>query len=146
MRANSTLVVVIRIVSFIILCLYSVLVFGQVDNISIDKSLPLRKFSAVVSEKNVKLQWSLTPGNTASTVIIQKGYDGEEFGAIAEYWVNMEGNFSTEFAWSDAIKARKQAYYRLKITQANGEVVYSSALHFDNQKSGENLSATLSSR
>jgi hypothetical protein len=146
MRTNSTLVVVIRIVSFILLCLYSVLVFGQADNISTDKSLPLRKFGAVVSEKNIKLQWSLTPGNNASTVIIQKGYGEEEFGAIAEYWVNMEGNFSTEFAWSDAIKTKKQAYYRLKIIQANGEVVYSSVLHFDNQKSGENLSATLSSR
>jgi hypothetical protein len=142
MRTNSTLVVIVRIVAFILLCLYSVLVFGQGNSPSISKTLPLQKFSAVVNEKNVKLHWSLTPGNDVSTVLVEKGYGSEEaFTTLAQYWVNMEGNFSTDFKWSDAIKGKKSVNYRLKITRADGQVVYSDILQFSGQKTGDSLSA-----
>lgn len=139
MKTNSTLIVVIRIVAFILLCLYSILVFGQAENTSTSRALPLQKFSAVVNENNIKLNWTLVPKNEASTIVIEKGYSADQFKPLAEYWVNMEGNYATEYKWSDVIKGKKTIYYRLKITEANGHITYSNILHFDGQKSGDSL-------
>ena len=86
MKSNSTLVVVIRIVAFILLCLYSLLVFGQQDLNLQDKT----SFSVVsqhqVSEsalvsfagndmgEKIRLQWTLAEANKANSVIVEKSY------------------------------------------------------------------------
>lgn len=145
MKTNSTLVVVIRIVAFILLCLYSFLVFGQAGNTSISGVSPLQKFSAVVNEKNIQLQWTLAPDNNASSITVEKGFSTGEFQALAEYWVNMEGNYEANYKWSDVIKGKRSLYYRLKITDANGKILYSNTLHFAGQKPGNKLPEIYSS-
>jgi hypothetical protein len=140
MKTNSTLVLVVRIIAFVLLCLYSLLVFGQSETTSVRKGAPLNKFNGVVvNDNSIKLQWTLATGNTASTVTIEKGNNIASFQTQAEYWVNMEGNFQTEFKWSDAKIAKGSAYYRLKITDDKGNVTYSNMLLLNNKKKG-NLS------
>ena len=135
MKTNSTLILLVRIIAFVLLCLYSLLVFGQPETASVRKSAPLNKFTGVVvNDNSIKLQWSLTTGNTASTVTIEKGNTATSFQAQAEYWVNMEGNFQTEFKWSDAKITKGSSYYRLKITDDKGIVTYSDVLQLDKKK------------
>jgi hypothetical protein len=135
MKTNSTLILLVRIIAFVLLCLYSLLVFGQPETASVRKSAPLNKFTGVVvNDNSIKLQWSLTTGNTASTVTIEKGNTAKSFQAQAEYWVNMEGNFQTEFKWSDAKITKGSSYYRLKITDDKGIVTYSDVLQLDKKK------------
>ena len=135
MKTNSTLILLVRIIAFVLLCLYSLLVFGQTETASVRKSAPLNKFTGVVvNDNSMKLQWSLTTGNTASTVTIEKGNTAASFQPQAEYWVNMEGNFQTEFKWSDAKITKGSSYYRLKITDDKGNVTYSDVLQLDKKK------------
>lgn len=135
MKTNSTLIILVRIIAFVLLCLYSLLVFGQSEPASVRKSVPLNKFTGVVVNDNtIKLQWTLTTGNTASTVTIEKGNNATTFQAQAEYWVNMEGNFQTEFKWSDAKIIKGSSYYRLKITDVKGDVTYSETLQLNKHK------------
>jgi hypothetical protein len=135
MKTNSTLILLVRIIAFVLLCLYSLLVFGQPETASVRKSAPLNKFTGVVvNDNSIKLQWSLTTGNTASTVTIEKGNTATSFQAQAEYWVNMEGNFQTEFKWSDAKITKGSSYYRLKIADDKGIVTYSDVLQLDKKK------------
>lgn len=135
MKTNSTLILLVRIIAFVLLCLYSLLVFGQTETASVRKSAPLNKFTGVVvNDNSIKLQWSLTTGNTASTVTIEKGNTAASFQPQAEYWVNMEGNFQTEFKWSDAKITKGSSYYRLKITDDKGNVTYSDVLQLDKKK------------
>ena len=135
MKTNSTLIILVRIIAFVLLCLYSLLVFGQPETASARKSAHLNKFTGVVvNDNNIKLQWTLTTGNTASTVTIEKGNTASSFQAQAEYWVNMEGNFQTEFKWSDAKITKGTSYYRLKITDNKGDIIYSDVLQLDKKK------------
>lgn len=135
MKTNSTLIILVRIIAFVLLCLYSLLVFGQSETASVRKSTPLKKFTGiVVNDNSIKLQWTLTTGNNASTVTIEKGNNATTFQAQAEYWVNMEGNFQTEFKWSDAKILKGSSYYRLKITDDKGNVTYSEVLQLDKHK------------
>jgi len=141
MKTNSTLVVVIRILAFVLLCLYSLLVFGQPQNTRIGSASSLSKFNGVVvSDKSIKLQWTLTTGNSANTVTVEKSNNASEFRAQAEYWVNMEGNFQTDFKWSDAKISKRTVYYRLKITDMKGVVSYSNVLQLTNKKGNGSFS------
>ena len=135
MKTNSTFVLVVRIIAFVLLCLYSLLVFGQSETVSVRKPVPLNKFTGVVvNDNSIKLQWTLATGNTVSTVTIEKGNTAASFQTQAEYWVNMEGNFQTDFKWSDAKIAKGSAYYRLKITDDKGNITYSDVLQLDKKK------------
>jgi hypothetical protein len=135
MKTNSTLIILVRIIAFVLLCLYSLLVFGQPETASVRKPAPLNKFTGVVvNDNSIKLQWTLTTGNTASTVTIEKGNTASSFQPQAEYWVNMEGNFQTEFKWSDAKITKGLSYYRLKITDDKGAITYSDVLQLDKKK------------
>jgi hypothetical protein len=135
MKTNSTLVIIVRIIAFVLLCLYSLLVFGQSETTPAIKSAPLTKFTGVVVKDNsIKLQWTLATGNTASTVTIEKGNTAASFQPQAEYWVNMEGNFQTEFKWTETKVNKGSSYYRLKITDEKGIVTYSDVLQLNKKK------------
>jgi hypothetical protein len=140
MKTNSTLIVVIRILAFILLCLYSLLVFGQ-EEISQNKVLPtatkiqatesaISSFEGTEQEEKIRLQWTLTETNNASSVLVEKSYTGENFQYVVDFWVNLDGDKTKNFRYADAKKNNKQVYYRLKITDANGNVQYSSTLSF----------------
>jgi hypothetical protein len=144
MKTNSTLIVVIRILAFILLCLYSLLVFGQKE-VAQNKILPtvtkvqatesvISSFEGTESEEKIRLVWTLTDNNNASSVLVEKSYNGEDFQYVVDFWVNLDGNKTTNFRYSDAKKSNKQVHYRLKITDANGNVQYSNTLFFGKSK------------
>ena len=143
MKPNSTLVVVIRIVAFILLCLYSLLVFGQEQNFQAKASFTvatqvaesaLVSFQGNDSDDKVRLQWTLVEGNKATSVLVEKSYTGDNYQYVADFWVNLDGNSITNFKYSDAKKGNKTVYYRLKITDDNGLVQYSKVIYFSEHK------------
>ena len=145
MKTNSTLVVVIRIVAFILLCLYSLLVFGQQDqNFQTKASFAyanqvfepaLVSFEGKETEEKVRLNWTLAEGNKITSVLVEKSYTGDNYQYVADFWVNLDGNTITNFKYADARKGNKTVYYRLKITDDNGQVQYSKVIYFSEQKS-----------
>jgi hypothetical protein len=143
MKTNSTQVLIIRIVLFILLCLYSFLVFGQNSNTPVNGTSSLQNFSGTIHEKNITLSFTLFPGNDASSISIEKSESDDNFKPLAEYWVNMEGNHDTEYKWKDARKGNKPVYYRLKVTEAGGKVMYSDILQFTTKKSGDTSLTTV---
>ena len=145
MKTNSTLVVLIRILAFILLCLYSLLVFGQ-DHTPPNKtmfsvaSLHQASESALVSfegndmNEKIRLQWTLTEGNKANSVLVEKSHSGDSYQYVVDFWVNLDGNSTKNFRYSDSKKGSGPVYYRLKITDASGKVQYSNTLYFSEQK------------
>ena len=139
---KTTQILIVRIVLFILLCLYSFLVFGQSGELQNDKfknvaalqsgtdaASNLQKFSAIANGDKTNLQWSLTTGNNVSTVIIEKGKTADALKACAEFWVNFDGNTETNFQFADKKIYEGAFYYRLKIIDANGKVQYSNLLN-----------------
>lgn len=142
MKTNSTLVVVIRIVAFILLCLYSLLVFGQTDYTAQNKNFlsiaakqhitasNLIAFEGIDQTERIRFQWTLSDDNKANSVLLEKSFNGESFHYVADFWVNLDGNTTKNFRYSDSKKGSKAVHYRLKITDANGQVQYSDVLSF----------------
>ena len=136
---KSTQILIVRIVLFILLCLYSFLVFGQSGELKNDKFISntallsdaasnLQKFSVIANGEKANLQWSLTTGNNVSTVIIEKGKSTDAFKACAEFWVNFDGNTETNFQFADKKINEDALYYRLKMIDTTGKVQYSNIL------------------
>ncbi len=147
MKTNSTLVVVIRIVAFILLCLYSLLVFGQTDYTAQNKNLlslaakqqapasNLVSFDGADQAEKIRFQWTLADDNKATSVLLEKSFNGESFQYVADFWVNLDGNTAKNFRYADNKKGNKAVYYRLKITDADGQVQYSDVLIFGSKNS-----------
>lgn len=138
---KSTQILIVRIVLFILLCLYSFLVFGQSGELKNDKFINntallsgtdaasnLQKFSVIANGDKTNLQWSLTTGNNVSTVVIEKGKTADVFKACAEFWVNFDGNTETNFQFADKKINEDALYYRLKMIDTTGKVQYSNIL------------------
>jgi len=137
---------VIRILAFILLCLYSLLVFGQQDhNLQKTTSFPvasqpqvsesaLVSFEGNDSDEKIRLQWTLTEGNKANSVMIEKSYTGDTYQYVVDFWVNLDGDSTKNFRWADSKKGNKPSYYRLRITDDRGKVEYSNILYFSEQK------------
>lgn len=94
----------------------------------------LESFRGVAQTDRTQLSWSLTEGNDAGTVLLERSQSGgADYQPIAEYWVNMEGNNQRTFTYSDASynKDARALLYRLKITARNGKVQYSQVVRFN---------------
>jgi hypothetical protein len=148
MKTNSTLIIVIRIVAFILLCLYSLLVFGQTDyTVQNKRLLPLAtKHKTPVSglvafegrtdqAEKIRFQWTLSSENNATSVLLEKSFHGGSFQYVADFWVNLDGNTAKNFRYFDHKKNNKDVYYRLKITDVNGQAQYSDVVNFGSKKS-----------
>ena len=147
MKTNSTLIIVIRIVAFILLCLYSLLVFGQTDYTAQNKNLlflaakqqattsNLVNFDGTDQTEKIRFQWTLADDNKATSVLLEKSFNGKSFQYVADFWVNLDGNTTKDFKYSEHKKGNNAVYYRLKITDANGQVQYSDVLTFGSKSS-----------
>lgn len=147
MKTNSTLIVVIRIVAFILLCLYSLLVFGQTNYTAQNRNLlslaakqqtpasSLVNFEGADQTEKIRFQWTLADDNKATSVLLEKSFNGESFHYVADFWVNLDGNSAKNFRYADNKKSNKAVHYRLKITDDNGQVQYSDVLTFGSKSS-----------
>src|ERR1700754_156053 len=62
----------------------------------------LASFNGSAADGKNKLAWLLSQENTASTVIVERSTNGNDFHQIAEFWVNMEGNTQKNFTYNDS--------------------------------------------
>lgn len=166
MKTNFTQLIIIRIILFILICLYSILVFGQseynfktaihktdfifqINSQSSLNNLQTRthknagaavtnELSGVVMNGKVNLQWSFETDNNISTVVLERGNTPNSFRDRAIFWLNFDGSHKSDFKYTDTRGKKKSAYYRLKIIAADGEVYYSNLLHFTGKKQDSN--------
>jgi hypothetical protein len=137
MKTNFTHIVIIRIILFILICLYSILVFGQDVNpktasallVNHTKTTLATELSGTVANEKVNLQWSFVTGNDVNTVVVEKGYTSTEFKDCAMFWVNVDGNNMTNFKYADKYSDKRAVYYRLKIIENSGNAYYSNIFH-----------------
>jgi len=114
MKTKGIRVILLRGLLLIILSLYFIVVFGQTPS--------LVSFNASKKAENIALQWRLTPANNLSTIIIERKTTDSTFQAIAEFWVNFDGNTETNFNYTDKKVKAKSAQYRLRCIAADGKV------------------------
>ena len=94
----------------------------------------LASFNGVAASGKTKLNWTLTEGNIASSVVLERSNNGTDFQSMAEFWVNTDGNTQRDFNYTDNKVGENVVYYRLKITSNDGKVQYSNILLFRNQQ------------
>ena len=162
MKTNFTHILIIRIILFILICLYSILVFGQSEynfKTAVYKSsfnsqrnatyslndlrakvhqnaeaTGINELNGVIVGGKVNLWWSFATDNNISTVVLEKGDTPNSFYDRALFWLNIDGPHKSDFKYVDARGKKRSAYYRLKIVAATGEVDYSNVLHFIGKK------------
>jgi hypothetical protein len=93
---------------------------------------PITNFTGNDKDNTVKLQWTLASLNTLQSVILQKSYNGIDFTALNEYWINVDNHSSDneDFHYTDN-DAQSIIYYRLKMVSDNGNTGYSNLLNFE---------------
>ena len=97
-------------------------ILGTASTILVNSVLPLRSLSLEAKKKNnnAEIKWSIDSDEPAAQVILEKSTDGQHFSPIKKD--NQPGNLTGEYI--DAMTAGIQ-YYRLKVTNLAGAVVYS---------------------
>lgn len=91
----------------------------------------LTSFTGDAKDNSVKLQWELASSNTLQSVTLEKSYNGSDYGAVNEYWINVDNNKnSSDFMYSDNA-AQSIVYYRLKMISESGNIEYSNILSFN---------------
>lgn len=133
MKTKELKVVIIRGVLLILLSLYFIVVFGQSNN-------DVVSFNAARNDGNIALRWQLSAANKLTTVIVEKKTQDSEFSAIAEFWVNFDGNTETKFSFTDKKVKAKIAQYRLKLISQSGDVKYSDALSLNKGENNSGIS------
>lgn len=98
----------------------------------------LAAFSGTATDSKANLAWTLTPGNTANNIVLEKSNTGKDFQTVAEFWVNVDGSSERNFKYTDNRSASAQTYYRLKITGSDGRIQYSNILHFQSKEADMN--------
>jgi hypothetical protein len=132
MKTKESKVVIIRGVLLILLSLYFIVVFGQSSDVI--------SFNAARNEGHIALRWQLSAANKLTTVVVEKKSQDNEFSAIAEFWVNFDGNTETKFSFTDKKVKTKTAQYRLKLIGQSGDVKYSEALLLDKGEKSSGIS------
>ncbi|HET6995698.1 MAG TPA: T9SS type A sorting domain-containing protein [Chitinophagaceae bacterium] len=99
----------------------------------------LAGFSGVSQNNEIKLQWSLSEGNNARNIVLEKSATANGFYPTAEFPVNQDGKIQQDFDYTDNRNVKGSVFYRLKITAADGRIQYSNVLHFQNGGKDESV-------
>ena len=143
MKTNFTHIVIIRIILFILICLYSILVFGQESTppattsallVNNTRTALVTELTGTVTDEKVNLKWSFETGNDVNTVVIEKGYTSTDYKDCAIFWVNVDGNNLSDFKYADKRTDKRAVYYRLKIIENNGKGYYSNIFEVPGKK------------
>ena len=129
MKTNGLRIILIRSLLLIVLSLYFIVVFGQTSS--------LVSFNVSKKAENIALQWSLAPANNLSTIIIERKTTDTTFQAIAEFWVNFDGNTERNFNYTDKKVKTKTPQYRLRCIAADGKVQVSKVVSAADISSGK---------
>ena len=82
-------------------------------------------FEGEYENKAVYFHWELAPGSTYRLLEVEKSIDSTNFYAC----ITFNGLNTKLFAWEKNL-APGNVYYRLKLTQVNGAIEYSSVIKF----------------
>jgi hypothetical protein len=154
MHTASTRSFILKGVILILFSFYVVLVFGQarwqinttlITPAKISPQSWLRYFKGAAVEKKVVLQWALDKENELSTIIVEKRSSNEQFVPIAQFWVNFDGDKSTDFHYKDKDGNNLTQYYRLKLIDNNGRSEYSNVIIVKNDIDNELNAPSLNS-
>lgn len=89
---------------------------------------PLTAFAGKERNNGVELSWQLSADNNVSRIVIEKGSKPNQFTSLRE--ISAAKNVQTGYTYFDNEAITGTRYYRLKIIQANGLVIYSTVLVF----------------
>ncbi|RYY00899.1 MAG: hypothetical protein EOO53_20785, partial [Gammaproteobacteria bacterium] len=97
-------------------------ILGSASTILVNSVLPLRSISLEAKKKNnsAEIKWTIDSDEPSAQVTLEKSTDGQHFSPIKKE--DQPGNQTGEY--TDAMKAGIQ-YYRLKVTNLAGDIVYS---------------------
>jgi hypothetical protein len=113
------------------------LVLGNLYAIlAVENVVSVNYFSGIKQNSNHLLQWKLTCNSTPSvTMILQRSTDGINYGAVfSEFATALR--CQQPFSYTDMQPATGTNYYRLKVTDADGKVTYSSIVPLINAVKG----------
>ena len=94
----------------------------------------LASFTGTSTNNKTNLTWTLTDGNDAANVVLEKSATGNSFLSVAEFTTNSENNSQKDFNYTDTKDFNDVTYYRLKIVSRQGKVEYSNVLRFAAEK------------
>jgi|GEM_PF-661178 len=97
----------------------------------------LASFSGSAANNGKNLKWTLTEGNDAATIVLEKSLTGSSFLYFNEFQ-NVAGTSQKEFSYIDNNDANGLAYYRLKIITKTGKIEYSNILRLGSEKNNAN--------
>ena len=135
MKTNFTYVLIIRIILFILICLYSILVFGQRDN---SKLAEYKKRSGFHLNVNYPLNNQPHPNNNkrAEDVLTNVVNGDINDGQVKLRWSFATGSISTvvpdksDFKYTVPKGRKWPACHRREIIAVDGEISYSNISHF----------------
>jgi aminopeptidase N len=96
-------------------------------------SLPVKnaKLDAAVHEKTIKIQWSVLTDETLQSISIEKSSNGIDFRSIQTHTPAASSDNNYKGTYSDP-EIERQQYYRLKIVQQDGSVIFSKTVSVKN--------------
>ena len=100
---------------------------GGDNRISFDMAgslLPVRllDFTGKAQDRSVELQWNIAPGSNPNYFEIERSHDAQHFTSIAKLDA---GSNSTNFKFTDNRALPGNSYYRLKISDLDGNKTFS---------------------
>jgi hypothetical protein len=135
MKTNGFRIFFLRVILLVFLCLYFVLVFGQpeagVKNVRTEQApggLPkLLNFGATATVGQVMLSWEFETMTGLSDCVLEKSDRSGNFGAVAYFFITEDIHIN-RLSFKDKVKKRGQCWYRLKLTDPDGHIEYSSPI------------------
>jgi hypothetical protein len=79
----------------------------------------------------VQIEWSNLTEKDVAEYTIERSVNGQDFIAIAKQWPTSNQNDKATYIGSDAVPVAGANYYRIKVVETTGKIVYSKILSVD---------------
>jgi hypothetical protein len=104
--------------------------FALASNSASENLLPVVFGDVKAYEKNgaVQIEWSNLTEKDVTEYTIERSVNGQDFIAIAKQWPTNNQNDKATYIGSDAVPVAGANYYRIKVVETTGKIVYSKIL------------------
>jgi hypothetical protein len=92
--------------------------------------ITLKSFSATVNSNTINLKWLTANESNIKNYAVEKSENGINFTPIAT--ISAKNNAENSYQYTDVAATKNTLYYRLKIEDNNGKIIYSSIARVDN--------------
>jgi pimeloyl-ACP methyl ester carboxylesterase len=104
-------------------------------NISASLPLSLLNFNAILSNKQVLLNWQTTQEINTSHFIIERSTNGADFSSIGKVIASGNSSATKNYSYIDDKPISGTNYYRLKMVDLDGQFIYSKIIAVKNDAS-----------